>query len=276
MTDEDILGVVRMTETSTLLEREQLRMTGIYIAETLVLGGVDFFVGYLDHLRAVTAADVTRVLAGWLLDAPCLAVLVEPAVTDAPGAAAGAQDAAWAPLPVDRSVLANGAVLVSQTNPASPLIAIHLTVRGRAMLDRDTAEAGALDLVHRLLEEGYAGCDASCLARELRRLGAVVKMVDDARIPMDDYYTNGRFSFIRIEMRGRARRRGADPADPRDPARDLRPGRLRPRAGRTGDRTGAPAVQRPGHGQPPAGGGPVRRPPAGPAAGRDRRPRCRR
>jgi len=90
-------------------------------------------------------------------------------------------------------------VLVSQTNPDSPLMAIHLAVRGRSMLDQEDAAAGALDLVHRLLSEGYAGCDATCLARELRGLGAVVKSVDDPRIPMDDYYTNGRFSYIRIE-----------------------------------------------------------------------------
>ena len=50
-----------------------------------------------------------------------------------------------------------------------------------------------------MLDEGYAGCDRACLARQLRRLGAVVKTVDDGRIPMDNYYTNGRFSFIRIE-----------------------------------------------------------------------------
>jgi predicted Zn-dependent peptidase len=50
-----------------------------------------------------------------------------------------------------------------------------------------------------LLDEGSAGCDRVCLAQRLRELGAVVKLVDDPRIPMDDYYTNGRFSFIRIE-----------------------------------------------------------------------------
>jgi zinc protease len=104
-----------------------------------------------------------------------------------------------APLKVDRSVLDNGAVLVSQTNPASPLSAIHLAVRGRALVDAEYARAGALDLVHRLLAEGIPGCDKACLARRLRDLGAVVKLVDDDRIPMDDYYTNGRFSFIRIE-----------------------------------------------------------------------------
>ncbi|MBE0567124.1 MAG: insulinase family protein [Krumholzibacteria bacterium] len=203
--DEDLLGVVRMAETATLLEREQLRMTGIYTAETLVLGGVDAFAGYLDGLRAVTGADVLRALETWLADAPCQAVLVEPEA----GAAAAAP-AGWAPLPVERSELANGAVLVSQTNEASPVLAIHLAVRGRALLDSEAAAAGALDLVHRLLDEGYAGCDAGCLAGRLRALGAVVKKVDDPRIPMDDYYTNGRFSWIRIET---AARHGAEVLD---------------------------------------------------------------
>ena len=55
---------------------------------------------------------------------------------------------------VDRTVLANGAVLVSQTNPDSPVVAIHLAVRGRAAIDGENAGAGALDLVHRLLEAG--------------------------------------------------------------------------------------------------------------------------
>ena len=243
ITGEDILGIVRMSETSTLLEREQLRMTGIYIAAPVALGGVDFFLNYLDQLREVTAEDVTRALTNWLVDAPCLAVLLEPVaeseaeeggmpggmkmppgmqmtpdmaaamkkMSSGGGTTPTAEMAAEKPvaeepapaiaalLPVDRSELANGSVLVSQTNSGNPLMAIHLAVRGRAIIDRDNAQAGALDLVHRMLDEGYAGCDRSCLARQLRRLGAVVKMFDDSRIPMDNYYTNGRFSFIRIE-----------------------------------------------------------------------------
>ncbi|HPF70858.1 MAG TPA: pitrilysin family protein, partial [Candidatus Krumholzibacteria bacterium] len=194
--EQDLLGVVRMAETSTLLEREQLRMTGLYIAETLVQGGVDEFTSYLDRLRAVSSGDVQRVLGSWLTDAPCTALLVEPA--SAPGGEAAATGAAT--LAVDRSELGNGAVLVSQTNPDSPVMAIHLAVRGRAVLDKESAGPGALDMVHRLLDEGYAGCDRGCLARELRGLGAVVKTVDDPRIPMDDYYTNGRFSWVRIEV----------------------------------------------------------------------------
>ncbi len=239
ITGEDILGIVRMSEVETLLQREQLRMTGIYTAESIVLGGSDFFINYLDGLRNVTAEDVTRVLTNWLVDAPALAVFIEPDPAQAkeeggmggmpPGmkmpagmkmppamatamkkqAATGGDEAGTAtappapaaptPLQVDRSVLANGAVLVSQTNPDSPLTAIHLAVRGRSLIDRDNALAGALDIVHRLLSEGIPGCDKVCLSRRLRDLGAVVKLVDDDRIPMDNYYTNGRFSFIRIE-----------------------------------------------------------------------------
>ena len=239
ITGEDILGIVRMTETNTLLEREQLRMTGIYIAEPLVLGGTDFFVSYLEHLREVTAEDVTGLLANWLVDAPCQAVLIEPDAeaaagsgsggmppgmsmppgmkmppamaaamkkaqqkeeTTAPAAGADKDMPVVPPAPkVERSVLANGAVLVTQTVPGNPLQAVHLAVRGRALLDRDHAAAGALDIVHRLLEEGIAGCDKACLARRLRGLGAVIKLVDDPRFPMDNYYTNGRFSFIRLQ-----------------------------------------------------------------------------
>ncbi len=238
VSEEDILGIQRMSETETLLEREQLRMTGIYIAEPVALGGADFFVSYLERLREVNAEDVTRAMTNWLLDAPCLAVLIEnegDEVED-PMAAMGMPKGMKMPpamlaamkkqgmsvsdlsddseteekpaafqvapkvLKVDRSVLANGAVLISQTNNDSPLMAIHLTMRGRAMVDRDNAHAGALDLVHRMLTEGYSGCDHNCLARRLRELGAVVKLVDDDRIPMDNYYTNGRFSFIRVEL----------------------------------------------------------------------------
>ncbi len=236
ISEEDILGIQRMSETETLLEREQLRMTGIYIAEPVALGGVDFFVSYLERLREVTSEDVTRAMTNWLVDSPCLAVLIEKEAGESedPMAAMGmpkgmkmspammaamkkqgmggmpddsdagekptAKETVQAVLKVDRSELANGAVLISQTNEDSPLMAIHLTVRGRAIVDRDNAHAGALDLVHRMLTEGYSGCDRSCLARRLRELGAVVKLVDDDRIPMDNYYTNGRFSFIRIEL----------------------------------------------------------------------------
>jgi len=234
---EDILGILRMSEVETLLQREQLRMTGIYTAESIALGGSDFFINYLEGLRGVTAEDVTGVLADWLVDAPCLAVMIEPdpakkqeeggmpgmpagmkmpqgmkmppgmaaamgkqgGETEEPADAPSRPETASKPLKVDRSELKNGAILVSQTNPDSPLAAIHLVVRGRASIDRDNAEAGALDMVHRLLNEGIPGCDKVCMARRLRDLGAVVKLVDDSRIPMDNYYTNGRFSFIRIE-----------------------------------------------------------------------------
>ncbi len=260
ITDTDVLEIVRMEETEILLQREQLRHTGIYAAEPIVLGGVDFFVGYLAHLRAVEAAEVAAALQTYLIDTPCLAVLIEPAVglesagtvtpeiqlppgmkvppamleamrkagmstapasggksaaTDGEAAAtgdrpeitvgAGAPDAGLAGdmagydiLPIERTALSNGAVLVSQQNPASPLLAVHVTVRYRAVLD--DGHPGALNLVHRLLTAGIGGCDETCLARKLRQLGAVVKLVDNPDIPMDDYYTNGLFSFVRVEV----------------------------------------------------------------------------
>jgi zinc protease len=192
---DDLAEIMAMRRTGTLKEREQLRMTGIYIAEPMVLGGPDFTVTYLQRLAAVTSDDVGRVLRTWLVDRPCLAVLVEPAtgVDDAGGDGPGPGTT------IDRSVLDGGAVLVSQTDPSGELMAIHVTVRGRAQLDQRYGKAGALNLVHRVLEYGISGCDQACLAGRLRRLGAQIKLVDDPRFPMDDYYTTGEFSFIRIE-----------------------------------------------------------------------------
>ena len=63
-------------------------MTGIYTAESLVQGGPDLFVGYLERLDAVTAADVSRVLDHRLIGSPCLAVLIEPEAAEATAASA--------------------------------------------------------------------------------------------------------------------------------------------------------------------------------------------
>lgn len=258
-----IRGIASLNATQTLLNREQLRMTGIYIADALVQGGPDLLLSYTDRLNAVTADDVAGTLARWLAGEPCLAVLVEPGEKAEAGAAAKApampggmppaMAAAMAggkpagmppqmppqmpaqmppalaagkapamppvaamkapePAPVEpavpaappapapeRTVLPNGAVVVSLTNPDSPLTAIHLTVRARSRLDRELGAAGAVDLAHRLLDEGTTGCDGTCYAARLRELGALVKTVDDPSIPMDDYYTSGRYSFIRVE-----------------------------------------------------------------------------
>ncbi|MBK7188906.1 MAG: insulinase family protein [bacterium] len=92
-----IRGIARLNATQTLLNREQLRMTGIYIADALVQGGPDAFVGYLDRLNAVTAEDVSRVLDRWLAGAPCLAVLIEPAAPAAPATGGARGNARGAP-----------------------------------------------------------------------------------------------------------------------------------------------------------------------------------
>jgi predicted Zn-dependent peptidase len=189
---DDLAAAVAGERTATLKQREQLRMTGIYLAEPLVQGGPDAVLGYLDRLADVTPEAAAIALRDWLVDRPCLALLVEPAV-------AGADDQARLTATLDRSVLPGGAVLVTQSDPYAELLAVHLTVRDRARLDQRAGQAGALNLVHRLLTSGVAGCDDACLARRLGAIGAEIKLVDDPRFPMDDYYTNGYFSFVRLE-----------------------------------------------------------------------------
>lgn len=193
ITDEEVIEIIRAEETQTLIDREQLRQLSITAAEPIVLGGPDFWVTTLDRLREANAIQVVDALTNYLSETACLAVACVPAA--APEAGEGKADEGR-PV-VKRSVLRSGAVLVSQETPGSPLFAVHLTVRNRALLDGE--RPGALNLVHRLLTSGVGGCDATCLRRKLNRLGAVIKLTDDPRIPMDNYYTNGRFAFIRLE-----------------------------------------------------------------------------
>ncbi|MBD3220837.1 hypothetical protein GF314_06305, partial [bacterium] len=192
LSEDDLDAVVARERTQTLKQREQLRMTGIYIAEQMVLGGPDAVTGRLDRLAATTVEDVAAALRTWLVEEPCLALLVEPSAT-------AGEDAEATEPEVARSELPGGPVLVTETDPYGKLLAVHLTVRDRAALDQRFGQPGALNLVHRLLTTGVAGCDEACLARRLGAIGAEIKLVDDPRFPMDDYYTNGRFSFIRLE-----------------------------------------------------------------------------
>ena len=187
---DDVTEIVRGRATTTLLEREQLRMLAITAAEPLTLGGPDHFLGYLDRLAAVTPAQIAQALERHLVGRPHLAVHVLPATAADAGAAAET-------VALERSVLTNGTVLVALRNPVSPLFAAHVAVRNRAGLDGD--RPGSLNLLHRLLRRGTRDCDAECLAHRLGALGAELKLVDDPNIPMDDYYTGGRFSWVRLE-----------------------------------------------------------------------------
>lgn len=188
----DLDAIREEAHTQTLKQREQLRMTGIYISEQLVLGGPESLLGRRQLLADVTTDDAAAALRTWLVDQPCLALLVEPATGvdtgDGPAEAT-----------LERSQLPGGAVLVTQTDPHGELLAVHLTVRHRALLDQRAGQPGALNLVHRLLATGVPGCDEACLSRRLGAIGAELKLVDDPRFPMDDYYTNGHFSFLRLE-----------------------------------------------------------------------------
>ena len=124
--------------------------------------------------------------------------------------------------------------------------------------------------MHRLLERGYSpAATGPAWPARLRDLGAVVKLVDDARIPMDNYYTNGRFSFIRIETAAEYGPEVLELLTERHPARHLRRRRLSTGCATSGStELERQRGQRPQHRQRHAGRGPVRGPPPGAAARR--------
>jgi zinc protease len=191
VTTADVERIVNSQATEVLIEREQLRHLAIMSAEQIAQGGVDFFINYLDQMSAVRAEDVTRVISAYLVDSPHLNLHILSQADDSETTA----DAAG--VEMTRSVLENGMTLITLRNPVTPLYVAHLTVRDRALIDGETP--GALNLVHRLLAHGSGGCDKACLDERLQSLGVVLKLFDDPRFPMDNYYTNGHFSYVRLE-----------------------------------------------------------------------------
>jgi zinc protease len=190
VSDVDVQEIIATSETETLIEREQLRHLAIMAAEPIAQGGIDYFLNYLDNLASVTAESVTRVLGAYVVNSPHKVINIIPR-SEVEG------DASEVVVLPKRQELQNGATLISLQNSDSELFAMHIAVRDRSLLDGDNP--GALNMVHRLLTKGVGGCDEICMSHKLRSLGAEIKLVDNPWFPMDNYYTNSRFSFIRVE-----------------------------------------------------------------------------
>jgi predicted Zn-dependent peptidase len=92
--------------------------------------------------------------------------------------------------------LGNGCIVTARTRSNSGVAALHLLVKGRNCLDREAGLEGMSALLHALFESSAAGRE---LSRSLEALGCRLQWQDNPFIPMDDYYLNPSFSFVRLE-----------------------------------------------------------------------------
>jgi zinc protease len=92
--------------------------------------------------------------------------------------------------------LDNGCMVTVLRKQNWSVAALHLLVKGRNCLDGEAGLGGMSALLHALFESSAAGKQ---LSRRLETLGCRLQWQDNPFIPMDDYYLNPSFSFVRLE-----------------------------------------------------------------------------
>jgi len=101
--------------------------------------------------------------------------------------------------PVAVDTLDNGLVVIARQVQGAPVAGIHIIARGRSMREGN-ARRGWVELLHRLLNKGYANVDEVALDQTMKAIGMEMQVGDDPRIPMDDYRTTPDYSFIRVQV----------------------------------------------------------------------------
>jgi predicted Zn-dependent peptidase len=91
--------------------------------------------------------------------------------------------------------LHNGCELAAFARSGSDVAAVHILVKGRSCIEPD-ALPGMTVILNSILEKSNGG---KALSDGLRKLGVSISYSDNPYIPMDDYYLNNAWSFIRIE-----------------------------------------------------------------------------
>ena len=176
--------------TENEINAERPHFYGMLKSQWLVLGGSPWVAGYQDSLRSVTIDEIKSAL-NWLATQPHHRVIIESAP----------EKRALADQPSEETLdetLENGLRLIVSQQSGSDILALHALAKHRSAMEPDTLP-GLTVLLHDMLLKGTEKYDEQALSRELRTIGAQVKVNDLAFIPFDDYYTEHGFSFVRFE-----------------------------------------------------------------------------
>ncbi|MBM3328794.1 MAG: insulinase family protein [Calditrichaeota bacterium] len=168
---------------------ERLHYFGIMYARYWAAAGWDAFASWEERLGALKPSDVQRV-AKEFLGGRGLAMAIEPADTATTERLSQAAS-------LTRSQSSGGITTIVRSDPSARVFALHILFKGRSDIDARFG-AGAVDLLHRCLEEAASG--GTALANRKDDLAISLKCADDPSIPYDDYYTSPDYSFIRLEM----------------------------------------------------------------------------
>jgi predicted Zn-dependent peptidase len=179
------------TETQEYYLRERPHYYAIMAGDGIAAQGIESVLGLPRRLAAMSTQDLRGALDGWARGPSRTVVLL-------PGEQAAAEGAQKAATQSVRSTLPNGLDLLVLSSPESPVLALHLFIRGRSQAEPSGMD-GAVECLQRLLAVRTSSSDPATLSRRLRAIGAELKTADEPSIPYDDFYSTSAFSFVRLQ-----------------------------------------------------------------------------
>lgn len=191
--DGDVASWKVAEESGEFYLRERPHYYGIMRGDDLAVRGIESIIDAPARLAALSQADLAAVLPRWA-SGPSRVVVGSPRGA----ASAAAESLAARTRVVSTFRLENGLDILVLSSPESPVLALHLFVRGRSQAEPHGME-GAAELLHRLMSVRTASSSPEILARRLRSIGAELKTADDPNIPYDDFYSTGASTFVRLQ-----------------------------------------------------------------------------
>jgi zinc protease len=171
--------------------REKPHYYAVLEGDRIASRGVEGILRRPDELEALSPADLSVSLTRWANGPYRLGVILprtrDVADSTGPGGALSL-----------RSKLPNGLDLLVLSSPESPVLALHLFVRGRSQAEPPGLD-GAVELLHRLLPVRTTNSTPEELARRIRSIGAELTTADNPDIPYDDFYSVPDYSFIKLQ-----------------------------------------------------------------------------
>jgi zinc protease len=178
-------------ETAEYFLREKPHYYGIIRGDEIAAQGVDAVLGLPQWIASLSPADIARVRPGWASGSFRMAVAL-------PNGSAVPDSVSAPPAVTLHTTLPNGLELLVISSSESPVLALHLFLRGRSEAEPAGMD-GAVELLHRLMTTRTVRFDPPALQRRIREIGAEIKTADDPNIPYDDFYSTPAASFVRLQ-----------------------------------------------------------------------------
>jgi len=203
VTEEELERAKVAFKVKDAFDQESFLYQEMDIAQWLAIADYNFRETYLEKLLNVKREEVRKLAQKYFVGKGKVLALVKPpkekeTAAPSPGTSK-----------IVKKVLANGLTLIAKENFNSKITATHILIGNRMRLEPEE-KMGIGNFVSEMLDEGTANRTGDQILQELANIGAKLKVVDDFRIPYDDYYESKDYSYIRLETINDFQEKGLD------------------------------------------------------------------